>query len=642
MKRRCGYRLIGTIVLLSLCLAGPVESQVPEEIALTGRVLDPAGAPVSCCDLEIEVDFLDPWGPYFYYTTTDTEGDYSIVIACSPGANECNVVVRALCCDSEVQDIFPGCPESHEMPDLICVQEAETGYTILRGRVECRGPLGLPEGAEDCAVLVSTYCPGAPMEEVVAFTDSLGNYEVCLHCPVDCFIDEWVITVTSQCCNASDETVVFDMCPEEVTAPTLVCPQLCPDPPCDAAETLLRGHVKCDDPTQGEIGVPGCMVGLFVYGLGQGCENYSEVYYVETEADGTYEICVDCPPGCVDWGVEVIAHCCSAATLEEIHGCPSVVELDDMVCTTCPPPPPPCEQDETQLRGYVLCPDGTPVVDCTVTITATPCWPPSGYTVQTDENGYYEICVPCAMCPTNFAAIVVAECCGATTWMRVDCGDPINEVPTLVCDPCPPLRPCDEGYVEVTGRLLCLHDPLQPVEPIAGCPVLLEGVGCASPPVTVQTDGEGYYRACFFCDNCPQFEIASTALCCGATGMATVVDCPERVVVQEMFCPECDPCPADFTRYQGKVLCKDAGYHGPVADCPVEIEDESCDTPFKMTALTDELGRYHVCAPCPCENKKGVITAEALCCDGKKKKKKSPKECKPTTPMPTIKCKDCP
>ena len=639
-KNLLGCMLLGIIVFVSLLNgSGMALDCTPwRQTELYGKVLDPAGAPAACCDLEIEVDTLNPTGPFFYYVTTDTDGFYELCVDCDHSANVHHITVRALCCGSEVEDEYESCPFSHEMPDLVCVDEVETDYAIVRGRVECRDPLGLPEGVEGCTVLLQGGCDGGWYEEVTALTDAFGNYEVCFPCPDGCWLP-WTLTATSQCCEASDEVTVGDMCPEEIDVPPLVCPGDCPDPPCEGGETLIKGYVTCtEDGSGGETGYPGCNVTVKVWGTDPECEDYLEYYRVETDAGGYYEVCVTCP-GCVDWIVEVQANCCQESEDQEVKGCPSEIEMEDIDCGACPLF---CDPGWTLVSGYVFCHDGTPIEDCTVSFSSTQCWPPPPFQTQTDENGYYAACLPCDGCPPEFVAWVEAECCmgeGTDAW--IDCNAPVNEVPDIICQQCPPEPPCGPNEIEVSGRVVCHEDHHHSPDPIAGCEVLLEAVGCDVAPVITETDGDGYYTACFDCDDCDFFEIVATALCCDMCEVITVSDCPAEADIPDIVCQNCDPCLPDQTRIEGKVVCKEKdGYHGPMVDCPVEITVDTCDGPFAAVTTTDDKGKYRVCVPCACEeDKHAKYEAESLCCEGKKSKK-SHKHCKPKTKMKTITCKE--
>jgi hypothetical protein len=607
------------------------------EVELSGRVLDVTGAPLACCDLEIEIDTYNPTGPIIIHTRTDTEGNYSICFACEPGVNEVFVTVRALCCGTEVEAQFLDCPESYVMPDLVCANTPVTDQIVVRGRVECRNILGLPEGVAGCTVQVHGYCDGGWGEVVTAVTDGNGYYEVCFPCPVNCQ-GELYLRAIPQCCQGIVTYTSEDPCPAEIEMPIVVCPGDCPDLPCPGGETLIKGNVKCEDPWGGLNGLPGCNIEITIQGGASECYDYLETYQVETDIDGDYELCVPCPPDCDVWTVDVHAGCCGETLIQTVEGCPPTVAFGDINCGPCPTGPP-CDAGETLIGGMVACPDGTPVADCTVRIESANCLPPPGIHATTDENGLYSVCVPCANCPDPTWITIHADCCGAFVRTEISCTDPINEVPPLICDPCPPERPCGPEAIEVTGRVMCHRDPLHPSEPIAGCEVELVPQGCNVPSVTVETDGDGYYRACFECDdNCPHFELLATASCCNASQLVTVQGCPATITIPDINCSDCSPCPPHYTRVQGKVFCFSRHHIGPMADCPVEITVDTCDGPFTTVTTTDAHGRYHACVPCPCEgDPDAMITAESLCCDGKRSRKTHGR-CRGHTGMPTIIC----
>ena len=106
-------------------------------------------------------------------------------------------------------------------------------------------------------------------------------------------------------------------------------------------------------------------------------------------------------------------------------------------------PEPPCP-GETLAFGYVMCYDSTdpnrmtPVDECEVTIAGMACRDTFSFTVETDENGRYEHCVPCGQCPDDHL-LVTAECCNAppVIWPRLDCPPEEEIQPPIICDPCP-------------------------------------------------------------------------------------------------------------------------------------------------------------------------------------------------------------
>ncbi|MFC2171344.1 hypothetical protein ACFLU6_01780 [Acidobacteriota bacterium] len=399
---------------------------------------------------------------------------------------------------------------------------SEPNESLVRGRVLCADTGDPKVGCE-----VSIRVGGCPEEQPVTYTvstDSNGLYEVCIICPA---CDRWDIRVEA-CCGQVEE-MVFEDCPPAIAVPNINCEcgnqGPCPDP----GQTLLTGKVICQD--NGDP-MTECEVELEV----RGCPNVPSVTYtVVTDENGEYEICVDCP-GCDVWIVVMRALCCEAIEDPRIQGCPEEVELPDLECTGCGEDRP-CGEDSTKVWGYVLCQDDEqPMAGCEVDIEIR-CGTQimATYTVTTDQNGLYEVCVECPTCDV-VTIVATAQCCSAITDPRMTGCPPDFQVDTLNCTGCSQDRPCGAERTEIIGRVICDDTEL----PIPDCTVDII-VRCNNDTFSYEatTDSNGYYSLCIDCPGCTQWTVVVEPRCCGGRAETGVANCPPQTEIPLIRCLNC-------------------------------------------------------------------------------------------------------
>jgi microcompartment protein CcmK/EutM len=500
--------------------------------------------------------------------------------------------------------------------------------SLVRGRILCQ-ETGEPVAGCDVAVTVHG-CGQEPVHYSVA-TDSNGLYEVCVTCP-GC--EQWTLLVEPCCAQAQDFAIVD--CPAAIAVPNILC-ECQNDGPCDDPnQTQVSGTVVCQD--NGEP-MAGCNVQLEVW-----CPNHdAEVYTAQTDANGHYEACVQCPD-CEVWTVVAMALCCDAVEDAHVTGCPGEQVMPPLHCTGCGEPGP-CGENRTLVTGRVMCADnGEPMADCEVQvevrcegdIVAT-------YTDTTGPNGWYEVCVDCpgTGCPT-WTLVAHALCCNVATDAAVH-GCPADfEMPVIHCTGCADPPPCGADSTLVTGRVMCADNG----EPMAGCEVHVD-VRCAGEIVStyITTTGEeGWYEVCVDCPGagCSDWTLVAHALCCDVAEDAAVHGCPADFEMPVMHCTGCGeprPCGEGQTLVTGRVMCADNGE--PMAGCEVRVEAYCEDLILgSYNVTTGPDGWYEACVYCP-----GVgcaawrLVARALCCDAATDA--AVQECPPQFQMPVMHCTGC-
>jgi len=629
--------------LLALSITPGAQAQGTLTFAASGRLLDATGAPVPCCDVDVQVRTAD--GSILSRDVARTRGDGSFRadgLVCDPSL-DLQVVAVPRCCtgESEPRDIT-GCVDPNtggpleelDLGDVFCDGAPATNRTLLTGRTVCRDGVFL-EPVADCAIHLRPIDLGLPGG--FTWTEADGSWELCADCNSAFPPPERI--VEAQCCGV-EEVVSFPDCPERQVVPNFVCDP-CPEPPCDEPRDIeVRGRVLCPDPGGGPgEPVPDCRVQVTGF---TDCMEQFGPFEAITEADGTWTLCMPCPLGedCTvssGWQIQALPDCCPNGQVSEtILGCPPVVQLPD---NRCPLDPlggcaleGGCATGETRVSGTVTCRDpagnSAPVPDCPIMISC-----PGGVPVETvtGPDGSYSACVPCAGC--DFA-VVSALCCAAQTTVDL-LGCPGQATADLTCTACPPPpRPCPPpDAVRVTGLVACSQGDGS-ITPLAGCAVTLAPVsatGMPLDPIVTTTTGDGAYADCVPCGPDGLSELTVSAECCGVETTIPVDGCPETLAIDPLLCDRCSPCPDGMTRLQGRVHCRGTG---PVAGCRVRINLPTCDGDEIYFATTDEQGRYRLCLPCPCPGEVVRVTSE--CCDGTTVRVID--DCGPITPMRTIFC----
>lgn len=614
----------------------------PDSIEVIGRILEPPVAPqdgVACCELYVTITGAS--GSFEERTTrTRPGGRFSACLPCSPVDDSFTVMVTSFCCSGRWSRTFDGCidpltgrPRIVDMGDLECLDIPTTGMTALTGLVECRSGT-LLEPVADCSILVRD-ASGAPRTVTRSAAD--GTWDLCVACPV--FND--VMFVETQCCDDLQAVPIVG-CPEVQPTDTVVC-NPCPVPPCPSArEVEIVGNVHCSVDADGD-GVldpmAGCPVQL-TYSMGCGSAPPPEV--VVTDAAGDWRTCVPCPASgdCTTWSLTYEATCCaSGVQTTGIEGCPPSVRVGDLVCSTTPPGDcsARCPSGEAVVRGRVTCADpvtGDPVPVQT-TVSIAPLCSPS-FVVDTDPDGYYTACVPCPCGEVR----VTAQSCGASATRPVQCG--IENVIDLSCGTCSTLpNPC-APEMTVSGRVTC--DDFVGGGGTRGmpdCPVVIECRVGTGPTITVVTDANGDYEACYPCGPCTNLLITPT--CCAASQEIVPVLACEAVRV-DLHCGDCQParpCAGpESVQVTGLVHCAQPGGPVPIGGCDVALRglDAAGNEVSSATTATIGSGQYGACLSCA-GGSLALIEATAGCCGAQVLEPVV--GCPPTQTLSDLECTNC-
>lgn len=598
--------------------------------ALTGLVECRAGTlldPVADCSILLRDG---PGNRPLDVTRSRADGTWDTCIPCDPPGN--TIVVETQCCGNTQTKTFQDCPEVVATDTVVCnpcpVPPCPSALEVeIVGNVHCSVDAdgdGVLDPMPGCSVLLQyqmTTCTGAAPPDEVVTTDGAGNWRTCVRCPAAGDCASWFVVVAPLCCPGLVYTQAVDGCPPSVRVPDLVCPggPMGCALSCGTGETVVLGTITCTDPASGDqVPMYPCTVAIT-----QSCS--TTTIFADTAPDGSYRACVPCP--CAD--VTVTPQCCAGSTTRNLFcGTNNIVNVS---CATCPPFPNPCAP-ETSVSGKVSCIDfatgvygGLP--GCTILIECAAGTGPA-LTVTTDASGDYEACYPCGTC----SVLRVRSCCSGAERLIPNTCEAVRV--DFDCGDCPNPRPCPgTDSLQASGRVRC-DQPGNPTG-LAGCVVVLRALDAAGSllwEAATTTSGTGGYAACLPCGSGRIASVEAIAECCGARSVTPVTGCPPTVVLDDIACSNCAPCPPGMTRVQGRVRCRGGG---PVANCQVGVFIPQCSGPdLLFTTFTDAQGNYRLCVPCPCPG--GVVRVTSVCCRATRAVQAD--ACGPIQPIPTLFC----
>jgi len=441
-----------------------------------------------------------------------------------------------------------------------------------------------PDGVACCLIDVGVRIPIIFAESQTVRTRADGTFSACFDCNVP---GQVRVSVQPRCCQVRAEQVrngdVVDM--GDIS---------CADPPVTNS-TALMGSVVCRSGALIEP-VADCSVLVDALPSRNGVDGYS---VTRTDANGDYEVCLDCAVGGGAITVNRIeAQCCGQVERPDVVPCEERHRVPTMICAPCPVPP--CNlPEEIEIRGALACDldgdaDMDPIAGCAVALSIVGA---RGTVVQdvavtTSLDGVYRACVPCPADDDLAGWTLVArpECCNDTFSQEVIGCPPVIDMGFRTC--CPS-DDCPASQTRVRGRLTCV-DPSRPTPlPLGGCVAFIEPLNCGFRRVTVVTDANGEYGACLTCAGCDR--VLVTSQCCPAAAIAPLSCSRESVV--DLTCTTC-PAGAACAGQQeihGRVTCRDElDVLQPLAGYEVVVGCQG----NSVRATTDANGNYVACLPC--------------------------------------------